>query len=141
MKPEIKKKLSLLLFEDDDVDAMGFERAMRRVPLDLTLYRAKDGAEGLQMLRDGAVDAQFLILMDLNMPRMSGLEVMKEIRKDPKLRKSVIFVLTTSQDDEDIAHAYSLNAAGYMVKTHLDNGSEGLFSFLSQYCELVEMCR
>ena len=91
------KMVSILLVEDDDVDAMGVERALKKLRLANPLFRARDGLQGLEMMRSQKIPRPFLILLDLNMPRMNGLETLREIRRDPALTKSVIFVLTTSK--------------------------------------------
>jgi len=132
------KEVTILLVEDDDVDAMGVIRQLKRNRLANNLVRAKDGIEGLKLLRDGIADTPFLILLDLNMPRMSGLEMLRELRSDPELTSAIVFVLTTSKDDEDKASAYKEHIAGYIVKSSLDDGFENLFSMLDHYWRIVE---
>ena len=111
------RAITLLLVEDDDVDAMGVERALEKRRIANTLVRARDGIEALEFLRGGKVARPFLILLDLNMPRMGGLEFIRTVRADPELCDSVVFVLTTSKSDEDLAAAYRAHVAGYMVKS------------------------
>ncbi len=132
------KAVSVLLVEDDDIDAMGVQRAFKKLRVANPICRARDGIEGLQMLRDGTAAHPRLILLDLNMPRMSGLEMLKEVRDDPTLTDSVIFVLTTSKDDEDKAAAYKEHIAGYIVKSSLDNGFDDFMKLLDHYWRLVE---
>lgn len=133
------KPVSILLVEDDDIDAMGVERAVKKMRLANPIYRARDGIEGLEMLRNNAVEQPYLILLDLNMPRMNGIEMLKELRSDPKLTTSIVFVLTTSKDDEDKLAAYSEHIAGYIVKSHLDKGFTELVQLLDHYWRLIEM--
>ena len=133
------KVVSILLVDDDDVDAMGIERALNKMKLANPFYRARDGVEGLEMLREKAVDQPYMILLDLNMPRMSGIEMLKELRSDPHLRGTVVFVLTTSDDDKDKLAAYNEHISGYIVKTKLDTGFEELMKLLDHYWRLVEL--
>ena len=133
------KVVSILLVDDDDVDAMGIERALNKMKLANPFYRARDGVEGLEMLREKAVDQPYMLLLDLNMPRMSGIEMLKELRSDPHLRGTVVFVLTTSDDDKDKVAAYNEHISGYIVKTKLDTGFEELMKLLDHYWRLVEL--
>ncbi len=96
------KEVTILLVEDDDVDVMGIERALRKLKILNHIVRAKDGLEALELLRDpDAVRRPYIILLDINMPRMNGLEMLAELRDDPRLTSAVVFVLTTSKSDED----------------------------------------
>lgn len=133
------KVVSILLVDDDDVDAMGIERALNKMKLANPFYRARDGVEGLEMLREKAIDQPYMLLLDLNMPRMSGIEMLKELRSDPHLRGTVVFVLTTSDDDKDKLAAYNEHISGYIVKTKLDTGFEELMKLLDHYWRLVEL--
>lgn len=133
------KEVSILLVEDDDIDAMGIERALKKLRLANPFIRAKDGVEGLELLRDKTVQRPYIILLDLNMPRMSGLEMLKELRHDPVLTDCVVFILTTSKDDEDRAAAYKEHIAGYIVKSKLDTDFTELLQLLDHYWRLVEL--
>jgi len=125
--------------EDDDVDAMGIERAIKKSNYPNPFFRAKDGIEALELLRANGVDKPFLILLDLNMPRMSGLEMLTILREDPDLTRSVIFVLTTSDDDQDKLAAYSSHIAGYIVKNNLDTNFSELMQLIDNYRQVVEL--
>lgn len=138
MADEHYRTVSVLLVEDDDIDAMGIQRAFKKLKVANPIFRARDGIEALEMLRDGTVEQPCLILLDLNMPRMSGLEMLKEVRSDPQLTSSVVFVLTTSKDDEDKSAAYKEHIAGYIVKSSLDNGFDDFMKLLDHYWRLVE---
>jgi CheY-like chemotaxis protein len=133
------KNATILLIEDDDVDAMSVERAFKKLKIINPIVRAKDGVIALELLKDGAVDKPFLILLDLNMPRMGGLELLTELRNDKDLKNSVVFVLTTSKDDEDKLAAYDKNIAGYIVKERLQYGFDELVKLLDHYWRIVEL--
>ncbi|OUS09655.1 two-component system response regulator [Gammaproteobacteria bacterium 54_18_T64] len=133
------KAASILLVDDDDVDAMGIERALNKLKLANPFFRARDGIEGLEMLRNKSIDQPYMLLLDLNMPRMTGIEMLKELRSDPDLRGTVVFVLTTSDEDQDKVAAYNEHIAGYIVKTKLDTGFDGLLQLLDHYWRLVEL--
>jgi CheY-like chemotaxis protein len=133
------KPASILLVEDDDIDAMSVIRAFTRMKIANPIVRAKDGVEALEILHDGKIEHPYLILLDLNMPRMGGLDLLKHLRSDPTLETSVVFVLTTSKDDEDQLAAYKQHIAGYIIKEKLDEGFEQLVQMLDHYWRLVEL--
>lgn len=116
----MSKLLHILLVDDDDIDVMNVQRAFKRNNILNPLFVARDGIEALAMLRASGPDAipreRRLILLDLNMPRMNGLEFLRAIRDDPELRQLTVIVLTTSDDERDKVEAYNLNVAGYIVK-------------------------
>ena len=133
------QEVSILLVEDDDVDAQGIKRALRQLRVANPLYRARDGIEGLEIMRNELDKKPYLLLLDLNMPRMGGLEMLKEIRKDPQLTHSVVFVLTTSKGEEDKIAAYKEHIAGYICKSTLGDGFTDLIKLLDHYWKLVEL--
>jgi CheY-like chemotaxis protein len=116
MMPDV----SILLVEDDEVDVMAVKRALRDLKVANPLFHAKDGIEALEILRGEngreLIPRPYLILLDLNLPRMNGLEFLKELRQDPDLHRSIVFVMTTSAADEDRFRAYDQNVAGYVLK-------------------------
>jgi len=120
------KAINILLVEDDEVDVMNVQRAFKKNHILNPLHVAGNGLEALAMLRGDGV-AQItphpkIILLDLNMPRMNGIEFLQELRADPQLKALSVFVLTTSNDDQDKVAAYDLNVAGYILKpVELDN--------------------
>lgn len=134
--------VTILLVEDDPVDVEAIHRALRKVKVANPLFVASDGLEALEMLRGssgkGPIPRPYLILLDLNMPRMNGLELLKVIRADEALSRSIIFILTTSKHDEDRVAAYGLNVAGYVVKSNVADGFISLFNMLDHYWRIVE---
>lgn len=111
--------ISVLLIEDDEVDVIKVRRAFEKNKLPYPLFVAENGVEGLRLLREKKNEAgQFprIILLDLNTPKMNGIEFLKELRTDPVLKQLIVVVLTTSKDDRDVLAAYDYNVAGYVVK-------------------------
>ena len=116
-----EKSLNILLVEDDDLDVMNVRRAFKKNNIANPLYVAKDGVEALAMLRGEqgapAMPAERrIILLDLNMPRMNGIEFLRALRADPVLRPVPVIVLTTSDEERDKVGVYNLNVAGYILK-------------------------
>jgi CheY-like chemotaxis protein len=135
-------EVSILLVEDDDIDAMSVERGIKKLKLANPLYRAKNGLEALNLLRgESAIERPYIILLDLNMPIMGGLEFLHEIREDKDLKDSIIFVLTTSSADEDRISAYHEHVAGYIVKSDVKDGFEKVLNMLDLYWRVVLLPR
>ena len=132
--------ISMLLVEDDEVDVMTVQRAFKHNNILNPLHVAQDGVEALEKLRSGELPSERrLVLLDLNMPRMNGIEFLRELRKDPDLAPTPVVVLTTSSADRDRTEAYDLNVAGYLVKpvTFLDFCE--LMAAMNKYWSLVEL--
>jgi CheY-like chemotaxis protein len=106
----------ILLVEDDVVDAMTVTRALRDVNFEGILHRVENGEEALAFLRHPANPTPAIILLDLNMPRMNGVEFLRIAKDDPELRKVPVIVLTTSKEDQDRIASFALSVAGYMIK-------------------------
>ena len=134
---------NLLLVEDDDVAAEAVMRGLQKHALDCPVIPAEDGRAALQILRgkhNGRQIAKpYLVLLDLNMPRMNGFEFLQELRSDEDLRETVVFVLTTSGAETDRARAYRENIAGYMVKSAIGPQFSGLARFLTEYRWAVQL--
>lgn len=139
MSNEDYKHATILLVEDDDIDAKIVERAFKKLRIANPVIRAKDGVMALEILRSSAISRPYIILLDLNMPRMGGLEMLEELRGDKNLTNNVVFVLTTSKDDKDKFAAYSQNIAGYILKESLQNGFDDLVKLLDHYWRIVEL--
>jgi len=132
------KEVSVLLVEDDDIDAKAVERGFKKLKFVNDIIRVKNGLDALELLRDPKVLARpYLILLDLNMPIMGGVEFLKHIRQDDKLKDSIIFVLTTSSADEDVVAAYNENIAGYIVKSDVKAGFNKVLELLDCYWRVV----
>ena len=116
----IKSSASILLIEDDRVDVMTVQRALNRYRIKNPLYVARSATEALAMLRgDGVKKVQpSLILLDLNLPKMSGIEFLKELRSDPNLKDMTVIVLTSSNEPNDRKAAFKYEVEDYIVKPH-----------------------
>ena len=132
--------LNILLVEDDEVDVMNVRRAFERNNVSNPLFVAGNGLEALSMLRSDEIPRERrLILLDLNMPKMNGIEFLQALRSDPELAALPVVVLTTSNDDQDKIDAYNLNVAGYLLKPVTFSNFCERMTTLNKYWTLVEM--
>ena len=133
--------MRVLVVDDDIVDRMAVLRGFSRAGLEAEFQVASDGLEALEILRSVGHGADggnpFLVLLDLNMPRMSGIPFLEELRKDPGLKRTVVFVLTTSDRDEDRLAAYDQFIAGYILKADAGRNFENLIKLLTAYWNVV----
>ena len=112
----IQKLVNILLVEDDEVDVMNVKRAFTKNNIKNELFVAGNGVEALDMLRSSIIPLPRIIILDINMPKMNGIEFLKIIREDENLKNISVFVMTTSNEDSDKINAYNLNVAGYILK-------------------------
>jgi CheY-like chemotaxis protein len=132
--------LNILLVEDDEVDVMNVRRAFQRAHVSNPLHVAGNGLEALEILRGDTIPAgRRLVLLDLNMPRMNGIEFLRAVRADASLQSLPVVVLTTSNDERDKVDAYKLNVAGYLLKPVTFTDFVDLMAALNKYWMLVEM--
>ncbi len=135
-----EKVLNILLVEDDQVDVMNVKRAFEKNRIANPLYVAGDGLEAMEMLKAGKVPSERrIILLDLNMPRMNGIEFLRQLRADPDLMLTPVVVLTTSDDERDKINAYNLNVAGYLLKPVTFINFVEVMAALNKYWTLVEL--
>ena len=137
------RELHILLVEDDDGDAKAMERAFKRAKIANPLRRAIDGVHALEILRgengEEKLAKPFLLMVDLNMPRMNGIQLLEELRNDPILNRTIVFVLTTSKREEDKLAAYDFNIAGYILKQTADDDILNLIDLIGCYWRIVEL--
>ncbi len=118
-RPE-RRVIDVLLVEDDPGDELMIREAFEHHDIRHALHHVPDGVEAMRFLRQedgyGASPRPDLILLDLNLPRMDGRQVLREVKGDPALRAIPIVVLTTSEADEDILRSYELHANAYVTK-------------------------
>ncbi len=133
--------VNILLVEDDEVDIMNVKRAFKKNNITNPLNICNNGLEALDFLRGKTEpfgEIPKIILLDLNMPKMGGIEFLREIRKDEKLKNISVFVMTTSNEDKDKVDAYNLNVAGYILKPLSMERFVEAVSTLNNYWKLCE---
>lgn len=106
----------ILLVEDDRVDAMTVKRALKDINVCNPIHIVGNGEEALEFLRGDKAPRPGIILLDLNMPRMNGLEFLKIAKQDERLKQIPVVVLTTSREERDRVESFNLSVAGYMIK-------------------------
>ena len=135
-----ERLLNILLVEDDELDVMNVRRAFKRNNICNPLFVAGNGVEALEMLRGGEIPQERrLVLLDLNMPKMNGIEFLRELRADQELACTSVVVLTTSDAERDRVEAYNLNVAGYILKPVTFGTFLETMATLNKYWSLVEM--
>ncbi len=138
-----EKQIHLLHIEDDGVDKMVVERVLKKLNIVTSLYHAQNGEEALDKLRGTNGQEKLapfpqIILLDINMPRMNGIEFLKELRADDQLKHLSVYMVTTSNDDADRMDAYQYNVAGYILKPVDISQFENTFKILGDYWLLCE---
>jgi len=128
-----------MLVEDDNIDAMTVSRAMKELHVANELVRASDGEQALDYLRNSGNRRPRLILLDLNMPKMNGLEFLRIVKDDENLKTIPVIVLTASGEQRDIAESFSLSVAGYMVKPVDYTEFKETMRVIDEYWTLSEM--
>ena len=134
------RELNILLVEDDELDVMNVQRAFKKNNISNPLWMAGNGVEALDKLRGGEVPlSRLLVLLDLNMPKMGGIEFLRELRNDPDLRPLTVIVLTTSDEERDKVEAYKLNVAGYILKPVTLQAFVEIMATLNKYWTVNEL--
>lgn len=137
-----REEVTILLVDDDRVDIMALRRSFRELKIANRIVTAGNGLEALQMLRGEAGQARLpqpcLVLLDLNMPRMGGLEFLEELRADDALRRTIVFVMTTSNDEQDRLRSFDRNVAGYVLKHRPGQSFLDAVGMLQHYWRVVE---
>jgi CheY-like chemotaxis protein len=135
-----EKILNILLVEDDEVDVMNVKRAFTKGNITNPLFVAGNGIEALERLRGDEIPrSRRLVLLDLNMPKMNGIEFLRELRADPELTLTPVVVLTTSDAERDKVEAYNLHVAGYLLKPVTFASFCETMASLNKYWTLVEL--
>jgi CheY-like chemotaxis protein len=138
--PAAERLVNILLVEDDDVDVMNVQRAFKRNNIANPLFIARNGIEALELLKSGDVPVnRRIVLLDLNMPQMNGIEFLRTLRQDEELKLTPVVVLTTSNDERDRIEAYNLNVAGYLLKPVTFTSFCEVMAALNKYWALVEL--
>ncbi len=131
--------LNLLVVDDDTVDLMTVKRGLARAGVAHHLREAKDGVEALEILRGGTMPPERrLVFLDIKLPRMDGLELLRELRADPALSSIPVVIITTSTREQDRREAHRLHVAGYFVKSLDFPQFVGLLSTINRYWSDVQ---
>ena len=132
-------EITLLLVEDDDIDAMTIKRSFLKQRIGNKILRAEDGESALHMISSGDIKKPFVILLDLNLPKLSGHEFLDALRQDKDHKETVVFVLTTSADDKDKMRAYENFIAGYFLKNDTGEQFMKLIGMLDGFWRIVKL--
>lgn len=135
----IQKLVNILLVEDDIVDVMNVKRAFAKNNIKNELFVAGNGVEALELLNDMTVPLPRIIILDINMPKMNGIEFLKNLRETETLKNISVFVMTTSNEDSDKIDAYNLNVAGYILKPLSFENFISSVATLKDFWSLCEM--
>jgi CheY-like chemotaxis protein len=135
---DMRDVVNILVVEDDEVDVESLKRIFAKKEIKNPVFYASNGIEALNIMRgennQAKVPKPYIVLLDINMPMMNGIEMLNELRNDEQLKDSVVFILTTSPREEDKHTSYKLNVAGYFLKKDIKE----LVTLLSLYWELNE---
>lgn len=137
------KKINILHIEDDSVDKMVLERVLRKMDIIGSIHHAENGEDALEKLL-GQIGQEKLspfpqiILLDINMPKMNGIEFLKELRSNDSLKHLSVYMVTTSNDDSDVKAAYDYNVSGYIIKPVDISNFEGTFKLITDFWKLCE---
>jgi len=133
----------ILIVDDDEIDIRAVKRGLSKAGITNTIVEARDGIEALEIMRGTdekeALAEPYIVLLDLNMPRMGGLDFLRELRKDAALHHHVVFVLTTSDLDRDQAAAYEMIIAGYITKQDAGRDFVNLVHMLERFLITVRL--
>ena len=130
------QEVTILLVEDDEIDVKALLKAFKKLKIANPVTVAKDGIEGWEALQ--SLPRPFLVIMDINMPRMSGLELLKKMRASKDFHDAIVFILTTSTDEQDKFEAYNLNVAGYMLKSDMGTSFIRAIEMVERYWRVIE---
>ncbi|MCX6352951.1 MAG: response regulator [Bacteroidetes bacterium] len=133
---------TILLVEDDEVDIMNVKRAFKKNDINYNIHIARNGIEALELLRKKGTEKLFpwpdYVLMDINMPKMGGIETLQELRNDIDLKALPVFMVTTSNEASDKQSAYDLNVAGYILKPIFFEQFVSAVGTINNYWQLIE---
>lgn len=133
------ERAHILVVDDDEVSVMAVSRALEQHGIRSPVTHAVDGQHALDLLTSGAVPKPRLILLDINMPRMTGLECLAAMRQHPHLQNQVVFIMTTSDAPQDIAGAYSQHIAGYILKEDAYRSIGRAIEMIGAYIDVVAL--
>ena len=133
---------TFLIVDDDDVAVMSIQRLMRQLGIQNSREVARNGVEALSLLKQSGerrLARPYIILLDINMPQMNGIEFLDHVRRDPALSDSVVFMVTTSDAAADVRKAYQRSVAGYIVRSGATGAMRAALEMLSAYSKTVRL--
>ena len=138
----MRDNINILLVEDNDLDVEILRRGLRKLGASNALVRARDGLEALQILtsdlEQNELSTPYVILLDINMPRMDGHEFLEKLRMTDGIRDARVFVFTTSDSKKDVEKAYQNNANGYVVKPDSFSELKDVLQALQRFWAICE---
>lgn len=135
------EEVEFLIVEDDVTDQEAIERYFKKNAIRNPIFFADNGSIGISKLKS-KIEAQkrpVVVLLDWKMPQMGGGEFLRRLRSDEEIKRTVVFVLSSSDDPRDINEAYESNVAGYLLKPGIDRDIADIFSLLEDYLKKVEL--
>lgn len=140
---ELDNSINFMLVDDDEIDIKDIQRTFKKNKINNPVHIATNGVDALNKLLGLNGEKKIkptpkIIILDINMPKMNGIEFMKNIRTNKKLKSLLVFILTTSNSEKDKIDAYNLNAAGYIVKPFQVSEFMEMISSLHHYWNLLE---
>jgi CheY-like chemotaxis protein len=130
------REVNILVVEDDEIDVKALLKAFQKLKIANPVTVAKDGLQGWEALQ--RLPRPFLLILDINMPRMNGIELLRKIRASEGFHDSIVFILTTSTDEKDKFEAYNLNVAGYMLKSDMGTSFIRAIEMVENYWRVIE---
>ena len=134
----ISDSVNILIVEDDEIDAEAVRRSFSRHNLSNQIFHARYGTDALNMMRSREeLRSLVLLIVDVNMPQMNGIEFLQNLRLDPLLARTTAFMLSTSRREVDIAAAYQLGVGGYFLKDNVDEfvGMLGIYLHINKFMQ------
>ena len=135
-------EVTILIVDDDDIDIRALKQGLSQGNIPNPIETAFNGREALEILRGTekrkALSKPYLILLDINMPEIDGFEFLEIIRKDPRLKDAMVYILTTSDSERDRIQAYEYNVAGYLVKSDAGVDSINFVRLIRQILENIK---
>ncbi len=135
---KIKKQLHIVLIEDDEIDAMTFKRAMQNLGIDKPLHVISSCSEALELLEKELIPKPYVIVLDLNVPGLNGIEFLKAIRSTENSQFASVVVLTTSSQEKDKSDAYLYHVSGYFIKQLKYDDFIKQLSIINNYWDMCE---
>ncbi|PCJ56909.1 MAG: two-component system response regulator [Planctomycetota bacterium] len=136
------REVQFLIVDDDEVDREAIRRAFKTEKILNNIFEAENGVEAFEFLKSkNKNDLQnnpIIVLLDLNMPKMNGLEFLSKLRLDEDLKRTIVFVISTSDDDDDKIKAYDFNVAGFVKKGAINLSISKCIAMLNTYSKIIE---